>query len=209
MLHFAGADTECERRECAVRRRVRIAAHHRHSGQRCALLWADHMHDTAPHITHFEIGQAVFFSVGVERLNLHTRYGIKNRREARCGWRVVIRHRDHAGLAPRLATGQLQPLKRLRAGHFMHQMAVDVEQRRAVVLGANDVCVEELVVERAASHDVLTYGKGTNILILCACRDCRSRRRLTLRRTCAVARRTQHGSARIRRQQKRGVFGAS
>ena len=51
----------------------------------------------------------------------------------------------------------------------MHQMAVDIEQRRAIVLSANDVCVEEFVVERAASHDVQTNEKGTDLLILCGC----------------------------------------
>jgi hypothetical protein len=36
-------------------------------------------------------------------------------------------------IAPQLAAGELQPFEGLRAGDFMHQMAVDVEQRRAVL----------------------------------------------------------------------------
>ena len=37
----------------------------------------------------------------------------------------------------------------LRAGHLVHEMTIDVEQRRAVVFGADDVLVPELVVERS------------------------------------------------------------
>ena len=42
-----------------------------------------------------------------------------------------------------------QALEGLRAGHLVHQVAVDVEHRGAVVLGVDDVFVPELVVERA------------------------------------------------------------
>ena len=64
--------------------------------------------------------------------------------------RVVVGGRDDRLDAPRLAAGEPQALVRLRARHLVHEVAVDVEQRRAVAFGADDVAVEELVVERAA-----------------------------------------------------------
>ena len=47
-------------------------------------------------------------------------------------------------VAPRLAAGELQPFEGLRARHLVHQMAVDVEQRRAVRFFADDVAVPNL-----------------------------------------------------------------
>ena len=106
MLNLRGADAERERCECAVRRGVRVATNHRHSRQRCALLRPDYMHDAAAHIAHFEVGQAVFFGVGVERLHLRTRHRVEDHSEPRRGRRIVVWHRDHAGLTPQLATGK-------------------------------------------------------------------------------------------------------
>jgi hypothetical protein len=46
-----------------------------------------------------------------------------------------------------------QSFKRLRAGDFMDQMAVNVEQGSAIVFGMDDVLVPEFVV-KSASHRV-------------------------------------------------------
>ena len=51
--------------------------------------------------------------------------------------------------APDLAPGLAQPLEGLRAGHLVHEVAVDVEDGGAIVFGVDDVVVPELVVERA------------------------------------------------------------
>jgi hypothetical protein len=45
-----------------------------------------------------------------------------------------------------------QAFKGLWAGHFVNQMAVNVEDGRAIVFGVDDVFVPDLVVKRA-SHE--------------------------------------------------------
>ena len=79
------------------------------------------------------------------------------------GRRVVVGGGDHRVDAPGLAAGGAQAFVGLRAGHFMDEVAVDVEQRRAVVLDVHDVAVPELVVERLShvsalrKHGILSY----------------------------------------------------
>jgi hypothetical protein len=40
---------------------------------------------------------------------------------------------------------QFQPFERLRAGDFVHQMAVDIQQRRAIRFDVNDVGVPQFL----------------------------------------------------------------
>ena len=65
---------------------------------------------------------------------------------------IVIGRGDDRIDAPWLAPGELQPIERLRARHFVDEVAVDVEQRRTVAFAADDVAIPELVVKRAGSH---------------------------------------------------------
>ena len=58
---------------------------------------------------------------------------------------------NDGGGAPDRAARLAQPFKRLRAGDFVHQMAIDIEQGGAVFFGMDDVLVEDFVVE-SASH---------------------------------------------------------
>ena len=51
----------------------------------------------------------------------------------------------------RLAPGQAQPLEGLGGGHLMDQLAVDVEERRAVLV-ADDMLIPEFVVEGCGAH---------------------------------------------------------
>ena len=126
---------------------MRIAAHHGHAGQRCALLRADDMHDTLAHICHLEFGDTQFFTILIERFHLQTRNGIGDALRATGSRHVVICHRQHGINAPRLASGQTQALEGLRAGHFMHQMAVYVDQRGAVGFLTHYVAVPDFVVK--------------------------------------------------------------
>ncbi len=65
---------------------------------------------------------------------------------------VVGPHSQVRADAPHRTLRQLQPLERLRAGHFVQQVAIDVEQRRAVFLDVDGVVIPEFVVERLG-HD--------------------------------------------------------
>jgi hypothetical protein len=61
---------------------------------------------------------------------------------------VVIDHGKGLARLAHLAAGHAQTLKRLRAGHFMHQVAVNIEQTGSVRLHVDRVVVPNLVVKR-------------------------------------------------------------
>jgi hypothetical protein len=89
-----------------------------------------------------KVGQgAGFADVGVEGLDLLARDRIQDAALPMRGRRVVVGRGDDGRNAPGLAPGQFQALERLRAGDFVHQVAVDVEQRRAVVLDVHHMAV--------------------------------------------------------------------
>ena len=66
MLHFAGADTERQRAERAVRRGVAIAADHGHSGLRKSQLGADDVNDALLVAMDSEQPDAEFLAVDFE-----------------------------------------------------------------------------------------------------------------------------------------------
>jgi hypothetical protein len=65
--------------------------------------------------------------------------------------------KDGSG-TPQLASGQFQALEGLRAGHFMHQMTVDIDQRGAVGFLPHHVCAPELVVKGLRFHVIFSCG---------------------------------------------------
>src|SRR6266480_2829512 len=65
--------------------------------------------------------------------------------------RVVVGGGDHRVHAPGLAPRDLQPFVGLRAGDLMHEVPVDVQERRAVFFLMHDVAVPKLVV-KSRSH---------------------------------------------------------
>ncbi len=123
-------------------------------GKGRALLRPDHMHDALAHIGHLEFVHAELGAIVVQRLHLQTRDRIGDALRAPGGRHVVIGHgQDRCG-APQLAPGQLQSLEGLRAGHFMHQMAVDIDQRGAVGFLPHHVGIPEFVVKSLRFHVV-------------------------------------------------------
>ena len=56
---------------------------------------------------------------------------------------------------PDRPTGQAQPLEGLRRGHLVHQVAIDVEERRPVRIFADDVRFPQFVVERLGVHGAI------------------------------------------------------
>ena len=145
MLDLGSADAEGQRAERAMRGGMRIAAHHGHAGQGQALLGADDVDDALAEVVHLEFGDAELGAVGVERLDLQARDRIGDALAAVGRRHVVIGHGDGCINPARGAVGQLQPLERLRAGDFVHQVAVDIEQRGAVGLDVDDVGVPQFL----------------------------------------------------------------
>ena len=153
VLDLRSADAEGKRRERAVRAGVRIAADDRHPRQRRALLGADHVDDALPLVAERKIRLgAVRADVGVERLDLGPRDRIADAGVPVLGRRVVVGRGDDRADAPRRAARELQSFVGLRTGDLVDEMAIDVQERRAVGLRADDVAVPKLVVERARWH---------------------------------------------------------
>ncbi len=157
VLDLGGADAVRQRAERAMRGGMRIAADHGHARQGGALLRADHMHDALPRIVHLELEDAEVVAVFVQRLHLQARDLVGNRLQPALafgarGRHVVIGRGDIGVDAPRLAPGQAQAFEGLRRGHFVQDVAVDVDQRRAIVTACDLVQFPQLVVQGPGSH---------------------------------------------------------
>lgn len=157
MLDLGGADAVRQRTERAMRGGVRIAADHGHARQGGALLRADHMHDALARIVHLELEDAEVVAVLIQRLHLQARDFVGDRLQPALalgtrGRHVVVGRGDVGVDAPRLAPGQAQAFERLRRGHFVQDVAVDVDQRRTIVAARDLVQVPQLVVQRLGSH---------------------------------------------------------
>ncbi len=164
MLHLGGTDTEGQTAEGTVGAGVGVTADHGHAGQRGALLRANHVDDALTRIPEREIGgDAELADVAVQRDHLLARGEVFDALDAPLpagGGRVVVGGGHDRRGAPRLAPGDAQPLEGLRAGHFVHQVAIDVDQAGAVFLAMNEVVVPELVVERACGERHEAWGGG-------------------------------------------------
>mmetsp|Transcript_81659 Transcript_81659/g.227260 ORF Transcript_81659/g.227260 Transcript_81659/m.227260 type:complete len:337 (+) Transcript_81659:1421-2431(+) len=149
MLDLARADAVRQRTKGAVGGRVAVAADDRHARQRGALLRADHVDDALALVAHLELRDAEAVAVGIERVDLQLGDRVCDALRAVGRRHVVIADGEVGAQAPDLAAGQVQAFEGLRAGHLVHEVAVDVEQRRAIGLGVHDMLVPELVVEGA------------------------------------------------------------
>ena len=152
VLDLGGADAIGQRAERAVGRGVAVAADQRHAGQRKALFRADDVADALTDIelvVVFEIEQlgvlgqvrdlvgALLSGLGLVRSD--GRHVVIDD-EQRLVRRVILR--------PVIA----QAFERLRRGHLMDDMPVDVEQAGAVGLLVDQMVGPDLVVERARLH---------------------------------------------------------
>ena len=156
MFHLGRADAMGQGAERTVGGGVGVAADHGHARQGGALLRADDVDDALAHVVHLEFGDAVFVAIIVEGLHLQPRNLVGNGFDAalalRSGRHVVVRRGDDGVDAPRLAPGQSQAFERLGRGHFMDDVTVDIDQRRAIVAPFHFMGIPKLVVKRFAGH---------------------------------------------------------
>ena len=128
MLDFRRAYAERERAERAVRGGVRIAAHNRHAGLRETEHGRERVHDALVRVAERVQAHAEFAAVLLERRQLRGARLVRVRLVYVDRGRVVVFGGDELVEVPRCATGQAEPLKRLRTGHFVHQHEVDIQQ---------------------------------------------------------------------------------
>ena len=161
MFHFRGTDAEGQRAKGTVRGGVRVAAHHGHTGQRRALLRADDMHNALARVIHAKLGNAVVATILIEGFDLQARHRIGDALCAAGGRHIVVSGGEVGGDTPNFAARQAQAFEGLRAGHFVHQVAVNIKEAGAILVVTHDVRVPELVVQRFPGH-------GDSV-ILCNC----------------------------------------
>ena len=122
-----------------------IAADDGHARQRGAKLGADDVHDALAHIEHRDVGHAELGDVPLQGLDLDAALLFLDAQAAVGGGDVMVRYRERRVRAAHRAARQPQPLERLRAGHLMHEMAVDVEHAGAIRQPLDDMAVPDLV----------------------------------------------------------------
>ena len=131
VLHFAGADAEGQRSECAVRRCVRVAADDRHARLGDAQFRPDHVDDALLAAVDVVELDAEVRAIFAQRVNLRGRDLIDDVQTAfnRCG-HIVIHGCDAAVRAADLAAGEAKSFECLRGSDLVQQLQIDVEQRR-------------------------------------------------------------------------------
>ncbi|CKJ96575.1 Uncharacterised protein [Neisseria meningitidis] len=139
---------------------MRVAADDGHTGQGRALFGAHNVYDALTFVHKRKIGEcAKLFNVFVQSIDLQLGNRVLDAFVPIAGRGVVVGSGDDAVDAPQLAPRHFQAFKCLRAGNFVHQMAVDVEQDGAVFFFADDVAVPKFVVEGLCCHDVVLLDK--------------------------------------------------
>ena len=150
VLDLGCADAVRQRAKRAVGGGVAVAANHGHAGQGPALLGADDMHDALTDVMHRVVVNAEILGVLVQRFDLNARFGFSIShgfsipftraglgvvgyvviRSPRWSFRARAPFTHARGLPP--AMRRYIAFKGLRAGHFVHQMAVDIQQAGAI-----------------------------------------------------------------------------
>ena len=154
MLDLRCADAHRERTERAVGGRVTVAADDRHAGLGQTELRSDDVHDALLEVAHRMQPDAELFAVASQRFDLSARDGIGDRLVDVDRRHVVVLGGDRQIRSPDAAARKPQPVERLRAGHLVHEVQVDVDQIgfagvAGAAAGGDDVVVPYLLRHRA------------------------------------------------------------
>ena len=105
---------------------------------------ADDVDDALLGRIHIEQRNAKLAAIFLQRFDLLRRNRVGDGKAARSGRDVVVDGRDRAQRLPHLPSIGAQAVKGLRRSHFMHQMQVDIEQRRLPFGSGDHVRVPDL-----------------------------------------------------------------
>ena len=135
MFDLAGADAVRQRAEGAVGRGVAVATNDGGAWQGEALLGTDHVHDALADVAFVVVLDAEILGVPGHGLDLNAALLVLDPVSAiGCGRDIVIDHGQRLVRRAHLTAGQAQALEGLRAGHFVHQVTVDIEDAGAIRL---------------------------------------------------------------------------
>src|SRR5262249_47966580 len=147
VLDFRRADAVGERPERAMGRGVAVAAHDGRARQGEALLRADDVNDALAAIELIVIFDAEQLGVLGEGGDLAGALRIVDALGTVRGRNVVIDDRERLFRRAHASARDAQALERLRRGHLVDEMPVDVDQAGAVWLLVDEMIVPDLVVE--------------------------------------------------------------
>jgi len=125
---------------------MRVAADDGHARQGRALLRADHVYDALTRVIHSKFEDRELPAVVVQGLHLQARHRIGDAGGSVHGRYVVVRHRQVGICPPGQAPGKPQAIEGLGRGNLVQQVAIDIDERRAVCVLAHDVGIPKLVV---------------------------------------------------------------
>ena len=106
---------------------------------------SDDVHDALLGRVHVEQRNAEFLAIFLQGLNLLRRNRIGDGSAARLGRNVVVDGGDGAVGLANPASGRAQAVERLRRGHFVHQVQVDIKQRQAASGAADHVLIPDFL----------------------------------------------------------------
>ena len=138
VLDFAGADTKRHCTKSTMGRRVGVSTHDSDSRHRQSKLWPYHVHNAL-----FDIAQRMqtntkFFRVGPQSFNLYPTSRLSDGLIDVDRGCVVILGGDCQIRPTDAATSDAEPIKRLGAGHFVHQVKIDINQIGFTILTLRD-----------------------------------------------------------------------
>lgn len=150
MLDLRGPDAQRESPESAVRRGMRVAADDGGAGKRKPQVRTDDVNDALLVAGDVEQRDVEILAIGAQRLDLCLGDRVLDI-EAVLGGDIVV-HRGKGEVRPAdLTSGEAKPLKGLRAGDLMHELAVDIKECGAVVQPGGHMRVPDLF-EQSLCH---------------------------------------------------------
>ncbi len=160
VLDFRGADAEGERAERAVGGGVAVAADNGHARQADAQLRADDMHDALADVEDRDVGDPERGHVALQGFDLDAAVLLLDAGAAVGGGDVMVGDGNGRVRPPHLSAGHAQAIEGLRARDLVDEVAVDIEDTRAVGQPLHNVAVPDLVEQRArlgSGHAPLSF----------------------------------------------------
>jgi hypothetical protein len=145
MLDLGRPDSKGQRTERAMGGGVAVTAHDRRSRQSKPLLWPDNVHDALTNIRHTKKLDTKLFAVLGQRLDLNPGFFILDAHAAIGRRHIVIGHGKRGIRATHGAAAQTQAFKRLRAGHFMDEMSINIDKAGVIILRINQMRFPDFV----------------------------------------------------------------
>ncbi len=129
-----------------------ISADQGHAGQGEALFRADDVHDAVARIVYFIQFDPELRAVAAQSVDLKLR--VFRDILVAIGCDIMVDYRKRQFRPPDFTARQLQPFERLRTGHLMDDVPVDIEQAGAVLLLVDQMRFPNLVEECAGLRHV-------------------------------------------------------